>query len=164
MASWGGVVPNSKRIGICLHYDASTSDAGGIEWLKSPKCKLSYNFAVRDNGEVVEIAPENRRAYHAGVCKPSSDFAAKANYTDANSSFYGIAITATSGDVATEPQKQAVVALCKRLYAKHGWTEPWRITGHSAEAWPRGRKADPEGQGAKPVLDIAEIRRYVVGG
>lgn len=160
MASWGGVVPKAKRIGCLLHFDASTSDAGGIAWLKDPRCKVSYNWAVRDDGTVVPIAPENARAYHAGVCRPSRPELA---YTDANSAFYGIAITATSGDVATEPQKQAVVALCKRLFAKHGWTEPWRITGHSAEAHPRGRKADPEGQGPKPVLDVAEIRRYVVG-
>lgn len=143
-----------------LHFDASTSDAGGIAWLKDPRCKVSYQWAVRDNGEVVEIAPENSRAYHAGVCKPSIP---ELVYTDANSAFYGIAITATSGDTATEPQKQAVVALCKRLYAKHGWTEPWRITGHSAEAWPRGRKSDPEGQGANPVLDVAEVRRLAAG-
>lgn len=159
MASWGGVVPNAKRIGICLHFDASTSDAGGISWLKSPKCRVSYNWAVRDNGEVVPIAPENRRAYHAGVCRPSIP---ELVYTDANSAFYGIALTATSGDTVTQAAYDAIVVLCKRLYAKHGWTEPWRITGHSAEAWPRGRKSDPEGQGRTPVISVAAVRISVL--
>lgn len=163
MASWGGVVAHAKRMGCMLHYDASTSDAGGIAWLKDPRCKVSYNWAVRDTGETVPIAPESRRAYHAGVCRPSAEILAHGGYTDANSAFYGIAITATSGDTATEPQKAAVVALCQRLYAKHGWTEPWRVTGHSAEAHPRGRKSDPEGQGHTPVLDVAEIRARVCG-
>lgn len=159
MASWGKTVPKAKRIGICIHYDASTSDAGGIAWLKSPECKVSYNFAVRDNGEVVTIAPENARAYHAGVCRPSIQ---ELVYTDANSAFYGIALTAKSGDTVTQPQYDAVVALCKRLYAKHGWTEPWRITGHSAEAWPRGRKSDPEGQGSTPVISLPALRESVL--
>lgn len=154
------MVPDAKRIGICLHYDGSASDAGGIAWLKSPECKVSYNFAVRDNGDVVPIAPEDARAYHAGVCRPSVDRLA---YTDANSALYGIALTATSGDVVTPAAFDAVVALCQRLYAKHGWSEPWRITGHSAEAWPRGRKADPEGNGATPVLRVAAVRTAVCG-
>lgn len=157
MAAWGK--RKGQRSGIMLHYDASSSDAGGIAWLKDPKCLVSYNWAVRDDGTVVEIAPEDARAYHAGVCKPSGDLL----YTDANSAFYGIALTATSGDVATDAAKEAVVTLCKRLYQKHGWTEPWRITGHSKEAWPRGRKADPEGQGKVPVLDVSEIQRRVCG-
>ena len=157
MASWGGKVRQAKRIGVMLHYDASTSDDGGIAWLKDARCKVSYNFAVRDNGVVVPIAPEDCRAYHAGVCKPSSDALA---YTDANSAFYGIAITAKSGDTVTPEQLASVVALTKRLFEKHGWplTDTWRITGHSAEAWPRGRKADPEGQGKVKVLDPVRVR------
>lgn len=152
VASWGPLVPLAKRIGIMLHYDASTSDAGGIAWLKSPDCKVSYTWAVRDDGSVVEIAPENARAYHAGVCKPSSDRLA---YTDANSAFYGIALTAKAGDEVTPAQFESVLTLCRRLYAKHGWPllETWRITGHAAEAWPRGRKADPD-----PVLNPQTVR------
>ena len=160
MAKWGQVVPKAKRIGICLHYDGSASDAGGIGWLKSPKSQISYNFAVQDDGTVVPIAPENVRAYHAGVCRPSVP---ELVYTDANSAFYGIALTATSVDTVTQAAYDALVALCQRLFAKHGWTEPWRITGHSAEAWPRGRKADPEGQGKTPVLSVPAVRRSVCG-
>ena len=160
MASWGGTVPKAKRQGCLLHYDASTSDAGGIAWLKDPRCKVSYNWAVRDDGTVVPIAPENARAYHAGVCRPSRP---ELVYTDANSAFYGIALTATSGDTVTQAAYDAIVVLCKRLYAKHGWTEPWRITGHSAEAWERGRKSDPEGQGRTPVLSVAAVQKSVCG-
>lgn len=151
MGNWGK--RRGKRIGIMLHFDDSTSDASGIQWLtKDPRCKVSYNFAVRDDGSVVTIAPEEARAYHAGVCRPSSD---KLRYTDANSAFYGIAITAKLGDAVPDAQRDAVVALCRRLYAKNGWqvTEAWRITGHKAEAWPRGRKIDPD-----PVLDPQTIR------
>ena len=142
-----------------IHYDASTSDASGIAWLKSPECKVSYNMAVRDNGAVVTIAPEEARAYHAGVCRSSDP---RLVYTDANSAFYGIAITAKAGDTVTEAQLSAVVALCRRLYKKNGWplTETWRITSHSREAYPRGRKSDCEGQDPeRPVLDPEVVRQ-----
>lgn len=155
MGNWGKKV--GKRLGVMLHFDDSTSDASGIAWLtKDPRCKVSYNFAVRDDGTVVEIAPEEARAYHAGVCHPSIP---ELVYTDANSAFYGIAITAKMGDTVSDAQKNGVVGLVKRLFQKNGWplTDGWRITGHRAEAWPRGRKIDPD-----PVLNPQVIRDALI--
>lgn len=151
MGNWGK--RKGKRIGVMLHFDDSTSDASGIQWLTNdPRCKVSYNFAVRDDGSVVEIAPEEARAYHAGVCRPSIP---ELVYTDANSAFYGVAITAKLGDTVSDAQRGGVLFLVGRLFEKNGWprTDTWRITGHKAEAWPRGRKIDPD-----PVLDPAVIR------
>lgn len=156
------------RKGIMLHYDDSTSDASGIEWLtKDPACHVSYNFAVQDNGTVVEIAGEANRAWHAGVCKPATP---QLTYKDANSALYGIAITANAKDTVTATQLASVVALCVRLFRSHGWalSDGWRITSHAAEAWPRGRKVDCEGQDAKGqlrktgmVMNPADVRRLV---
>lgn len=148
------------RVGIMVHYDASKSDKGALAWLtKDPRCAVSYNVLVTDDGESYLIAPLDKRAYHAGVCKSSDP---RLKYRDANSGFYGVSITATDGDVCTPAQFDGVVAVCDLLAAREGWDlakEPWRIVGHNTEAWPRGRKTDPVGSDPKkPVLSVADVR------
>jgi hypothetical protein len=160
-ANWGTL--REKRIGIMLHYDASANDAGAVQWLKhDPRCQVSYTDIVLDNGTVISIAPRNRRAWHAGVCRSSDP---RLVYKDANSAFYGIAIAATAGDTATLAQKQAVDRVCEEIFAAEGWnvcSDAWRIVGHDTEAWPRGRKNDPIGSNPKhPVLSTFEIRGMV---
>lgn len=159
--NWGPL--REHRIGCMLHYDASASDAGAVTWLtKDPRCKVSYNWLVLDDGKLVEVAPADARAWHAGICKPSGSPLA---YQDANSAFYGIAIAATSGETATEAQETTVTRLVRSLFRKHTWdlaADQWRLVGHDAEAWPRGRKIDPTGPDPKhPVLSVARIRAWV---
>jgi N-acetylmuramoyl-L-alanine amidase len=153
-----------RRLGVMLHYDASTgSDKSAIGWFSDPDCEVSYNLLVGDDGHVYAIAPEDRRAWHAGVCKSSDPRLA---YKDANSAFYGISWAGggRKGDRCPEAAKASIVSECVRLFRKHGWSadETWRIVGHRTEAWPRGRKTDPEGADLKnPVLSTEEIRRRV---
>lgn len=144
-----------------LHYDASSSDGGALAWLtKDARCGVSYNVLILDDGKAYEIAPIGKRAWHAGVCRASDH--PRLTYTDANSAFYGVAIAATDGEVATPAQFSAVVEVCRMIASSHGWDlyrEPWRIVGHSAEAWPRGRKLDPTGSNPKrPVLSVEAVR------
>jgi N-acetyl-anhydromuramyl-L-alanine amidase AmpD len=130
-----------SRVGIMLHFDASASDAGAVEWLlRNPDCKVSYNRLVLDDGTEVVIAPDNARAWHAGACRPSAKVPP---YTDANSAFYGLAFTARAGDIITDKQRITAVAIAAMWMKRHGWTDVERhITDHAAEAWPRGRKTD----------------------
>lgn len=148
------------RVGVMLHYDASRSDTGAVAWLtKDPTCKVSYHWLVTDDGTAHVIAPHGRRAWHAGACRPSDP--KRLPYKDANSAFYGVAIAATDGDVATPAQVATVVRLVRECFERQRWplSETWRIVGHDSEAWPRGRKHDPIGSNpAKPVLSIAHIR------
>jgi hypothetical protein len=160
--NWGTL--REKRIGIMFHYDASTSDAGAVQWLKhDSRCKVSYNTLVLDNGTVEQIAPDNRRAWHAGVCRSSDP---RLVYADANSAFYGISIAATAGETATAAQKATIDRLCEEIFTKEGWSkcnDAWRVVGHNTEAWPRGRKSDPIGPNPnKPVLSTTEIRGMLV--
>jgi N-acetyl-anhydromuramyl-L-alanine amidase AmpD len=151
-----------------LHYDASSSDAGAVQWLRhDPRAKVSYNWLVLDSGNIIEIAPHDKRAWHAGCCR-SDD--ARLKYQDANSAFYGISLAATVGDVATREAKRSIADLCITLFGNEGWafTEVWRIVSHRtqavycsghAKAGRRGRKNDPEGPDlAHPVLNTNEIR------
>ena len=139
-----------------LHYDASVSDAGAVEWLLfSPSCKVSYTWLVLDDGTVVNVAPKRARAWHAGDCRPSGAL----KYEDANSTYYGIAVAARDGDTVTPAQWAAVRDLTVALFGEHRWpvsSVTWRLTDHAAEAWPRGRKVDT---GA--VLPLARMQREV---
>lgn len=157
MAKWGPKV-FEPRIGCLLHFDASQNDKGAVAWFTDPRCEVSYQFLVTDDGIAHRIAPDDARAYHAGVCRPSKDVP---RYKDANSAFYGIAIAATDGDVCTPEQFRTVVRLCVQYFHKHQWgaKDVQRITGHSAEAWPRGRKHDPEGTNG--VLSVEAVRKDV---
>lgn len=160
-APWGTL--REPRQGILVHYDASASDAGALAWLRDdPRCRVSYNWLILDDASQHTIAPLDARAWHAGVCRPSD---ARLGYRDANSAFYGIAIAATDGEVATEAQREWVARLCVPLFRRHGWSRQedlWRIVGHNTEAYPRGRKHDPVGSNpARPVLSVADIRNLV---
>lgn len=132
------------RKGIMLHYDASGSDAGAVQFLlRDPDCKVSYNQLILDDGEVVEVVPDDGRAWHAGVCKPS---ATVPKYKDANSAFYGLAFASKPGDRVFPEQVAAAVQVAVRWMKRHKWTDVNRhITDHAAEAWPRGRKQDING-------------------
>lgn len=150
------------RIGVMLHYDASSSDRGAVEWLtRNPKCKVSYNWLVTDEGAIHSVAPYEARAWHAGACRPSST---KLKYKDANSAFFGIAIAARDGEVATHEQFTSVVRLTMALFKAQGWTDAdiYRITSHHLEAWPRGRKQDIIGPDPEnPVLCLDTVRDEV---
>lgn len=146
-----------------LHYDASASDPGAVAWLtRDPRAQVSYQALVLDDGSVVQVAPWDVRAWHAGICRPSAHPLA---YHDANSAFYGIAAAARDGDAITEPQYGTILRLVLERFAAHHWPldHTWRLVGHDAEAWPRGRKHDPTGSDpAHPVLSVARLREWLL--
>jgi N-acetyl-anhydromuramyl-L-alanine amidase AmpD len=154
LGNWGEL--REDRIGVMLHYDGSASDPGAVYWLtKDPACKVSYNTLVLDDGKVVQVAPDDKRAWHAGVCRPSDPRMA---YRDANSAFYGISIAAKPGDAVPLTQWGTLLRLVVERFQKHGWplTDTWRLTSHHLEAWPRGRKSD-----IQTLVDIEEIRAWL---
>ena len=150
------------RQGICLHYDGSGSDRGSVRWFGDPRCRVSYNLLVLDDGSYVRIAPDASRAWHAGRCRPSDP--ARLQYGDANSALLGIAIASSGRHDVTPLQMLTVALLCRNYFATYGWDleDTWRIVGHSSEAWPRGRKTDPEGADPKnPILSVDDIRQLL---
>jgi N-acetyl-anhydromuramyl-L-alanine amidase AmpD len=161
--NWGDL--REPRLGIMLHYsgEAKQVDAALVAWMRHGEdCRVSYNTIVCDDGLDEPIAPIDKRAWHAGVCRPGS---AAYTYRDANSAFYGIALATGPGAPMTQFAFRTLVRLCRELYTKHGWptADGWRITGHDREAWPRGRKIDPTGPDPrKPVLDLQAVRKAML--
>ncbi len=149
------------RIGCMLHYDGSSSDMGGVGWFKHRDCDVSYHWLVLDSGNYVDLAPANRRAWAAGKCRSSSIML---DYADANSAFYQIAVAAKDGEIVTAAQFLTVCTLVRHCFDAEKWSveEAWRVVSHGSEAWPRGRKIDPEGTDPKrPVLSIKDVRSMV---
>lgn len=160
-----------SRIGAMVHYDGSTSDHGGLAWFNDPRCEVSYQVVVLDDGRWAQIAPDSARAWHAGVCRTSDP--KRLPYRDANSAFLGIAALTDDRHQVTVAQMLTIAWKIRSWFALHGWKpeETWRIVGHDAEAvYPaghgkagqRGRKIDPTGPDPKnPILAMEDIRYLV---
>jgi N-acetyl-anhydromuramyl-L-alanine amidase AmpD len=149
------------RVGCCLHYDGSSSDAGGLSWLQGLPVKASYNLVVLDDGSWGIIAPLDTAAWHAGKSRSSDP--TRLPYPDnmANHAFYGVCVLTNDLVDVTTLQSTTAAWLCARLFARHGWplTDGYRITTHRAEAWARGRKKDPEGDFLdNPIWQADDVR------
>ncbi|MDP2355291.1 MAG: N-acetylmuramoyl-L-alanine amidase [Beijerinckiaceae bacterium] len=147
--------PNhGERIGcatpdmILLHYTGAPAgaqreewlrDPGGqaLAWLVNPLASVSAHYLVREDGCIVQLVSETRRAWHAGR-------ASWLGLTDINSCSIGIEIVNLGHEAGLPefPQAQvaAVTALCKSAMGRHG-IAPWRVLAHSDVA--PGRKVDP---------------------
>lgn len=121
---------------IILHYTGMPTEEAAISWLCNPESQVSSHYLVRENGDVVQMVPESRRAWHAG-----KSFWAGA--TDINSRSIGIEIAnAGHPSLPDYPQKQieAVAQLCLDC-AKRWSITPDRVLAHSDIA--PVRKVDP---------------------
>ena len=158
---YNGTIREDRK-GVMLHFDGSGSDKGAMQWFSDPRCKVSYNLLVLDDGSYVRIAPDSARAWHAGRCRPSNP--TRLHYGDANSAFFGLAIASSGKHDVTPLQMLTVALLCRVYFEKEGWSleETWRIVSHRSEAWGRGRKTDPEGADLKnPILSVDDIRQLL---
>lgn len=165
-----GRIPNGQyntelrepRIGVMIHFDASRNDDAALEWFRDPRCKVSYNYLVLDDGSYGEIAPMAARAWHAGLCRSSDPD--RLPYRDANSAFVGIAAATDKQVGVTALQLLTIAFLTRVVFATYHWSprETWRIVGHETEAWERGRKTDPTGDLERhPILSVEDVRALV---
>lgn len=54
---------------LVIHYTGDDSLGGAVAWLKQPEAKASAHFVIGRDGEVVQMVPINRRAWHAGASR-----------------------------------------------------------------------------------------------
>lgn len=154
---WNDKLKESRK-GVMTHWDGSASDLSGIAWLQNPDMKAGYHIVVADDGSWGVLAPLHTRVWHAGKCRPSSS---APKYKDANSAFYGICILNGGREDVTQRQVLTTAWLAGRLFHREGWSmnDSHRIVTHSTEAWPRGRKIDPEGKDPlNPILSADDVR------
>jgi N-acetylmuramoyl-L-alanine amidase len=122
---------------IVLHYTGMPSAAGALERLCSAGSEVSAHYLVFEDGRVVQLVPEHRRAWHAGLSSWAGE-------NDINSCSIGIEIANPGHDYGYPefPRRQiaAVTALCRGIQTRHV-IAPARVLAHSDVA--PSRKQDP---------------------
>ncbi|TAK13156.1 MAG: N-acetylmuramoyl-L-alanine amidase [Rhizorhabdus sp.] len=122
---------------IVLHYTGMRDAASAIARLTDPEAKVSSHYLVAEDGQVMRLVPEERRAWHAGK-------AFWRGITDVNSASIGIEIVNPGHEFGyrpfPKPQMDALIPLISDISDRHG-IEPTNIVGHSDVA-PQ-RKQDP---------------------
>jgi N-acetylmuramoyl-L-alanine amidase len=121
---------------LILHYTGMPTAAGALRLLTSEEGQVSSHYFVDEDGTILQLVPEARRAWHAG----RSFWAGE---EDMNSASIGIEIV-HPGHVDPRPfpdrQIEAVARLCRDICARNR-IAPRRVLGHSDIAI--GRKIDP---------------------
>lgn len=51
---------------LIVHYTAGNTLDGAVGWFQKPEAKASSHLVIDRNGDVVQMVPFNRRAWHAG--------------------------------------------------------------------------------------------------
>ncbi|OCW58599.1 N-acetylmuramoyl-L-alanine amidase [Hoeflea olei] len=122
---------------LILHYTGMPSGEAALDWLCAEESQVSSHYFVHEDGRIVQMVPESRRAWHAGQSEWKGE-------TDLNSASIGIEI-ANPGHAAGSPpfheaQIEAVIGLCRDIVARHALL-PERVLAHSDIA--PMRKQDP---------------------
>ncbi len=128
-----GRLPDS----IVLHYTGMVDGPAALHQLCNPLAQVSSHYLVFEDGRILQLVPEERRAWHAGAGCWQGEH-------DMNSASIGIEIVNPGHDHGYIPfpddQITAVTALCRDIIAR--WSiRADRVIAHSDMA-PK-RKRDP---------------------
>ncbi|UAK26255.1 N-acetylmuramoyl-L-alanine amidase [Sphingomonas nostoxanthinifaciens] len=122
---------------IVLHYTGMTDGPSALRRLCDPEAKVSSHYLVAEDGQVVRLVDEDKRAWHAG----------KAHWRgidDVNSASIGIELVNPGHEFGYRPfpapQMEALMPLMADIAARYGITRG-NIVGHSDVA--PARKQDP---------------------
>ena len=122
---------------IVLHYTGMVDADAAIDRLRSPDAGVSAHYVVKEDGEVLRLVDEDKRAWHAGKSYWRG-------ITDVNSASVGIEIVNPGHEFGYRPfpdeQVAALIPLIADVKARHGIGRG-NIVGHSDVA--PTRKEDP---------------------
>jgi N-acetylmuramoyl-L-alanine amidase len=140
---------------IILHYTGMPTAEAALDWLTVSESEVSSHYMVFENGRVVQLVPEARRAWHAGKSFWKGE-------TDINSCSIGIEI-ANAGHPGGLPdfpglQIEAVTALCQDILSRN-FIPTERVLAHSDVA--PIRKVDPGEKFPWDQLAVFGVGHYV---
>ena len=122
---------------LVLHYTGMADAPSALRRLCDPIAEVSSHYVVAEDGTVLQLVTEDRRAHHAGR-------GVWAGESDLNSASVGIEIVngghAFGLPAYPDRQVRAVAALCRDVMDRHG-IPPERVLAHSDLA--PSRKEDP---------------------
>src|SRR6195952_2802969 len=122
---------------LVLHYTGMVDAASAIARLADPEAKVSAHYLIAEDGQIVRMVDESKRAWHAG----------KSHWRgldDINSASIGIELVNPGHEFGYRPfpeaQIDALIPLVASIVERHGITRG-NIVGHSDIA--PARKQDP---------------------
>jgi N-acetylmuramoyl-L-alanine amidase len=122
---------------LILHYTGMTDADGARARLCDGQAQVSAHYLVFEDGDIGQLVPEARRAWHAGE-------SSWAGIRDVNSHSIGIEIVNPGHEYGyrdyPDAQIDAVIALCRDIVARQR-IQPERVLAHSDVA--PARKQDP---------------------
>jgi len=122
---------------VVIHYTEMQDKGFAIERLCDPEAQVSAHYLIGEQGEVVRLVPEEKRAWHAGV-------AYWRGHKDVNSASIGIELDHPGHKYGyrefNEAQFQALVPLVARIVKRYDIPRA-NVIGHSDVA--PARKIDP---------------------
>ena len=122
---------------IVLHYTGMKDAQSAIDRLRDPEAKVSAHYLVAEDGTVLRMVAEDKRAWHAGKSRWRS-------IEDVNSASIGIEIVNPGHELCYPPfpeqQIDALIPLVATIKERHGITRG-NVVGHSDIA--PLRKQDP---------------------
>ena len=120
-----------------LHYTEMESAEAALERLTDPEAKVSAHYLIGEDGEVVRLVPEDKRAWHAGA-------SFWRGHRDVNSASIGIELQHPGHALGyrefADAQIEALVPLLNRITHTHDIPRA-NVVGHSDVA--PARKTDP---------------------
>jgi N-acetylmuramoyl-L-alanine amidase len=122
---------------IVLHYTGMEDAASAIARLRDPEARVSCHYLVAEDGQILRMVPEERRAWHAGQSYWRGQ-------TGLNACSVGIEIVNPGHEFGYRPfpdqQIEALIPLVAGIKERYGITRG-NIVGHSDIA--PARKRDP---------------------
>lgn len=122
---------------VVLHYTEMESAKAALERMCDPEAKVSAHYLISEEGEVVRLVPEAKRAWHAGA-------SFWRGHRDVNSASIGIELDHPGHKLGYRPfaeaQMSALMPLLARIIQEHDIPRA-NVLGHSDVA-PQ-RKIDP---------------------
>ncbi len=136
--NFGERAENLKVDILLLHYTGMESGDAALNWLCLEESGVSCHYFVHEDGRIVQLVPEGKRAWHAGKSCWQGE-------VDTNSRSIGIEIAnpGHSGEYPEFPKVQieSVIELCSDILRRNSGIQPCNVLAHSDVA--PGRKHDP---------------------
>ncbi len=140
---------------LILHYTGMATGEAAIARLCDPASQVSAHYVVEEDGRILQLVPESRRAWHAGQ-------GFWAGERDMNSASIGIEIVNPGHDAGSpvfpDRQIEATIALCKDIVTRQQIPKQ-RVLAHSDIA--PDRKIDPGETFPWGRLAAAGVGHYV---
>jgi N-acetylmuramoyl-L-alanine amidase len=140
---------------VILHYTGMPDEGQALQWLCNPVSEVSAHYFVFEDGRTLQLVPESRRAWHAGVAVWDSE-------QDVNSASVGVEIANPGHAGGLPPFSEAQIGSVTRLVQDivQRWSiRPDRVLAHSDVA--PGRKQDPGERFPWERLHAAGIGHWV---